>query len=160
LEDWMRSLHANMGPQPTEGKFLMMTTTTPWNVTSRNSTSAHGINATILITWPTAILWVKCTTKLFFHLLDVTVLNSWTMLSSYGAKYTHQYFRLLLVRNLSEEAIKSQDCPTPRLVVRRSVAATNAVQLKSRHNQHCQVKSSTKLRCCLCLSRSQKGHSM
>jgi hypothetical protein len=29
LEDWMRSLHANMGPQPTEGKFLMMTTTTP-----------------------------------------------------------------------------------------------------------------------------------
>jgi hypothetical protein len=34
-------------------------------------------------------------------------------LSSYGAKYTHQDFRLLLVRNLIEEAGKSQDCPTP-----------------------------------------------
>jgi len=31
----------------------------------------------------------KWTTKLFFHLLDQTVLNRWIMLSSYGAKYTH-----------------------------------------------------------------------
>ena len=31
----------------------------------------------------------KWTTKLFFHPLDLTVLNSWILLSSYGAKYTH-----------------------------------------------------------------------
>ncbi len=31
----------------------------------------------------------KWTTKLFFHLLDLTVLNSWILLSSCEAKYTH-----------------------------------------------------------------------
>ena len=45
------------------------------------------------------------TTKLFFHLLDLTVLNSLILLSSCGAKCTHKDFRLLLVRNLIEEAI-------------------------------------------------------
>jgi len=60
----------------------------------------------------------KWTTKLFFHFLDLTVLSSWILLSSRGAKYTHRDFRLLLVRNLIEEAGKSQDRPTPRLVGR------------------------------------------
>jgi len=35
------------------------------------------------------------------------------ILSSCGAKYTYRDFRLLLVRNLIEEAGKSQDCPPP-----------------------------------------------
>ena len=76
----------------------------------------------------------KWTTKLFVHLLDLTVLNSWILLSSCGAKYTHQEFGLLLVRNLIEEARKSQDRPTPRT----STAVTNVMRLKSRHNQHWQ----------------------
>jgi hypothetical protein len=54
----------------------------------------------------------KWTTKLFFHLLDLTVLNSWILLSSCGAKYIWD-FRLLVVRNLIEEVDKGQDCPTP-----------------------------------------------
>ena len=62
----------------------------------------------------------RWTTKLFFHFLDLTVLNSLILLSSCGAKYTHQDFRLLLVRNLIEKAGKSQDRPTPRLVGRPS----------------------------------------
>jgi len=37
--------------------------------------------------------------KIFFHLLDLTVLNSWTLLSACGAKYTDRDLRLLLVRN-------------------------------------------------------------
>ena len=53
----------------------------------------------------------KWTTKLFFHFLDLTVLNSWILLSSRAAKYTHRDFRLLLVRNLIEVAAKSQDRP-------------------------------------------------
>ena len=76
----------------------------------------------------------KWTTKLFFHLLDLTVLNSWILLSSCGAQCTHRDFRLLLVRNLIEEAGKSQDRPTPSLVGRPSAAAANIVQLDSRHN--------------------------
>ena len=44
----------------------------------------------------------KWTMKLFFHLLDLTVLNSWILLYSRGAKCTHKDFRLLLVRNLKK----------------------------------------------------------
>ena len=63
--------------------------------------------------------------KLFFHLLDLTALYSWILLSACGAKYTDRYFRLLLVRNYTEEAGKSQDHPTHRMVVRPSVGPEN-----------------------------------
>jgi hypothetical protein len=36
---------------------------------------------------------LKWTTKLFFNFLDLTVLNSWILLSSCGAKYTHRDLR-------------------------------------------------------------------
>jgi hypothetical protein len=68
----------------------------------------------------------KWTTKLFFHLLDLTVLNSWILLSSCGAKYNHRDFRLLLVRNLIEEAGRNQYRPTP-MVGRPSAAACNVM---------------------------------
>ena len=55
----------------------------------------------------------KWTTKLFFHLLDLTVLNSWILLSSCGPQYTHRDFRLLLVRNFIEEAEKAKFAPPP-----------------------------------------------
>jgi hypothetical protein len=82
----------------------------------------------------------KWTTKLFFHLLDLTVLNSWILLSSCGAKYNHQGFGLLLVRNLIEEAGRSQYCPAP-MVGRPSAAASNVMRLESRHNMHWPAKS-------------------
>ena len=84
---------------------------------------------------------LKWTTKLFFHLLDLTVLNSWILLASCGAQYTHRDFRLLLVRNLIEGARKSQDRPTPSLIGRPSVVAANIVRLESRRNQHWPAKS-------------------
>jgi len=70
----------------------------------------------------------RWTMKLFFHLLDLTLLNSWILLLC-GAKYTDRDFRLLLVRKLIEEAEKSQDRPNPRLVVRTSVGAKNVLRL-------------------------------
>ena len=88
----------------------------------------------------------KWTTKLFFHLLDLTVLNSRILLSSCETKYTHWDFRLLLVKNLIEEAGKSQNHPTPKLVGRPSLGAKNVLWLKSHHNKHWPVKLSTQLR--------------
>ena len=102
---------------------------------------------------------LKWTTKLFFHLLDLTVLNSWILLSSCGAKYALRDFRLL-VRNLIEEAGKSQDRPTPRLVGRPSSAETNVVRLESHHNQHWPVKSPSQLHCRLCSSRGLRKGTM
>ena len=94
---------------------------------------------------------------MFFHLLDLTVPNSWILLSC-GAKYTHRDFRLLLVRKLIEEAEDSQDRPNPRLVLRTSVGAKNVLRLECPHNKHSPVKSSTQMRCCLCFSQPKKGH--
>ena len=100
----------------------------------------------------------KWTTKLFFHLLDLTVLNSWILLPSREAKYTHQDFRLLLVKNLIEEAGKSQDHPIPRLVGRWSSTTKNVMWLESYHKQQWPAKSSTKLQTHLCSSCGpQKG---
>ena len=56
----------------------------------------------------------KWTTKIFFHFLDLTVVNSWILLSSCGAKYTHRDFRLFLVRNLIEEAVTLRSKYTPQ----------------------------------------------
>jgi len=93
---------------------------------------------------------------MFFHLLDLTVLNSWILLSSCRAKYTHQDFRLFLVRNLIDKAGKSQDHPTPRLVGRPNASAKNVLPLASRHNKHWPANSSTQLRCHLCSSHGQR----
>ena len=97
---------------------------------------------------------LKWTTKLLFHLLDQTVLNSWILLSSRRAKYTHRDFRHLRVRNLIGEAGKSQGHPHPQFG-RPSAAAANIVRLKSRHNQHWPAKS-TQLRCHVCSSPGQR----
>jgi hypothetical protein len=42
----------------------------------------------------------KWTKKLFFHLLDLAILNSWILLSTCGAKYSQRDFRFLLLRNM------------------------------------------------------------
>ena len=55
----------------------------------------------------------KWTMKLFFELLDLTVLNSRILLSSCGAKYNHKDFRLLVVRNLITEPGRSHYLPLP-----------------------------------------------
>ena len=103
--------------------------------------------------------YFKWTTELFFCLLDLTVLNSWILSSSCGAKCTHRDLRLLLVRNLIEEAGRSQDCPTPSLVGRPSAAAANVMRLDTCHNQHWPAKSS-KLRCRVCSVRGQRKGTM
>ena len=92
----------------------------------------------------------------FFHLLDLTVLNSWILLSLCGAKCTHRDFRFLLVRNLIEEAGKSQDRTTPSLVGRPSAVAANVMGLDSRYNKHWPEKCS-KLRCRVCSARGKRS---
>jgi len=45
----------------------------------------------------------KWTKKLFFHLLDLTTVNSCNILDSYGSKLSHWQFRLTLVTDLPQE---------------------------------------------------------
>jgi len=57
--------------------------------------SDHMMNTYSISRW----IW-KWTKKLFFHLLDLTVLNSFIILSSCEAKLSHRNFRLNLIRDL------------------------------------------------------------
>jgi len=46
----------------------------------------------------------KWTKKLFFHLLDLAILNSYILQSSCGKKMSHRDFRCTLVRNMLAHA--------------------------------------------------------
>jgi hypothetical protein len=89
--------------------------------------SDHMAN-TYLINWHD----FKWTTKLCFHLLDLTGLNSWILLSS--------LIKFLTRRSLIKEAGISQDCTTP-MVWKPSAVASNVLWLESRHNVHWPAKS-------------------
>jgi hypothetical protein len=41
--------------------------------------------------------------KLFFHLLSLTVLNSFILLASFGANVTHRDYRLTLIKDPFQE---------------------------------------------------------
>jgi hypothetical protein len=76
--------------------------------------------------------WTK---KLFFHLLDLTILNSITILTSCGSKLSHQQFKLTLVRDLIQEAGR---VPQPQ-TARQRWQAPSMSQLKRfdlRHTRH------------------------
>ena len=117
----MRSIHANMDPPIAEGSFCNNSNcpVKPHIVERYNRHMGYVNNSDRMAnSYSLSRHTFKWTMKLFFHPLDLTVLNSWILLSSRRAKYTHRDFRLLMVRNLIEEAGNSQDCPTPRLVGR------------------------------------------
>jgi hypothetical protein len=77
-------------------------------------------------------IW-KWTNKLFFHLVDLTILNSW-ILASCGAKCAHRDFRLF-VRKLLKESGREL-CPELAMIGRPTPAPTSAAWLQSNHNKH------------------------
>jgi len=152
----------NMDPPPAEGNFFDNSNhpTKPHIVERYKRHMGYVNNSDRMANSYSMSQHTKWTMKLFFHFLDLTVLNSWILLSSSGAKYTHRNFRLLLVRNMIKEVEKSQDLPTPRLVGRSCLGAKNVLRLKSRHNKHWPGKSSIHLRCRLRSSRGQRKDTM
>ena len=102
-----------MHPPPAEGNFCDDSNhlVKPNNMEQYNRHVGYVDNSdrmanNFLISWCN----FKRTKKLFFHLLDLTVLNTWILLSSCGVKYIWD-FRLLVVRNLIEKFIKAKIAP-------------------------------------------------
>ena len=87
--------------------------------------------------------------KLFFHLLDLAVINSYILLSSCGGKkISHRDFWLALIR---EMLAQSGDEPRPSMPVGRPASASNNTgRLDTRHNKHWPGCSNTKRRCRVC----------
>ena len=72
------------------------------------------------------------TKTLFFHLLDLTILNSFIIFSSYASKLSHRQFRLTLVRDLIQEVRR---VPQPQIA--RQAPSTSQLKIfNSRHNRH------------------------
>ena len=137
-----------------------MTANVLWSLKSWHGITGTWVTSTFLTVWQTDISCIDVpsggrTTKLFFHLLDLTVLNSWILLSSCGAKCTHKDFRLL-ARNLIEEAWRSHYRPTPTLVGRPSAAAANVIRLDSCHNKQWPAKHKNHICCRVCSELGQR----
>ena len=94
--------------------------------------------------------WAK---KLFFHLLDLTIVNSCILLSSCGGKkISHRDFRPILIR---EMLARSGNEPRPSMPVGRPAqTSTNIGRLDTRHNKHWPARNPTQRRCRVSSARS------
>jgi hypothetical protein len=94
----------------------------------------------------------KWTKKLFFHLLDLAILNSYILFSSCGEKkISHRDFRLTLIREMLARAGHEPRSSMP--VGRPAPPSTNIGRLDTRHNKHWPGRNPTKRRCRVCSAR-------
>jgi hypothetical protein len=94
----------------------------------------------------------KWTKKLFFHLFDLAVLNSYILYSSCGCKkISHRDFRLNPVRNDLAQARQERNVPRP--IIRPPVASTQVVRLEESSRKHWPIPSATRRRCRVCSGR-------
>jgi len=90
--------------------------------------------------------WAK---KLFFHLLDLAILNSYILHSSCGGKkISHRDFRFTLVRNMLAHAGPEQRVPRP--LGRPPKAEKHVTRLEVCGSKHWLTPSETQLRCRVC----------
>jgi hypothetical protein len=98
----------------------------------------------------------KWTKKLFFHLLDLAIVNSYILLSSCGGKkISHRDFHLTVIREML--ALSGYEAQSSMPVGRPAPAATNNSRLDTRHNKHWPRCSLKQRRCCVCSARGMKG---
>jgi hypothetical protein len=93
--------------------------------------------------------WPK---KLFFHLLNVAILNSYILLSSCGGKtFTHTDFRLTLVRDMLAHAM--QEGKIRRPIGRLCNTTIKIDRLECMGSKHWPAVSKTRVRCRVCSKR-------
>jgi hypothetical protein len=91
----------------------------------------------------------KWTKNLFFHLLYLSIVNSYILLSSCGGKkISHRDFRPTLIR---EMLARSGYEPQPSMPVGRPAqTSTNIGRLDTCHNKHWPARNPTQRRCPTC----------
>ncbi len=94
----------------------------------------------------------KWTKKLFFHLFDLTILNSHILFSSLGGKkISHRDFRNTLMWNLLAQAGHERNVQRP--IGRPSAAVTKVLRLEERDRKHWPIPSATRRRCRVCSAK-------
>ncbi|PNF35737.1 hypothetical protein B7P43_G16133 [Cryptotermes secundus] len=98
----------------------------------------------------------KWTNKLFFHLLNLTIVNSFILLSSCGVKLSHREFRLALVRNILEHAGRGP--PRPQRFMDRPAVSSAISRLEEATRHHWPTSSNKRLRCPVCSSCGKRRY--
>lgn len=94
----------------------------------------------------------KWTKKLFFHLLDITILNSFLLHKTAGGKMSHKTFRETLVRDLICEAHQTSSL---RLTSGRpSSVSKHLLRLEAKNSQHWPSKCKMR-RCRVCSAKNK-----
>ena len=92
----------------------------------------------------------KWTKKLFFHLFDLAILNSYILFSSLGGKnISHSDFRNTLLGNLLAHAEHERNVQRP--IGRQPAAATQVVRFDERGRKHWPIPSTTRRKCRVCV---------
>jgi len=93
----------------------------------------------------------KWTKKLFFHLFDLAILNSYILFSSLGGKkISHSDFRNTVLANLLAHAGHERNVQRP--IGRPLAVATQFVRFEERGGKHWPIPSATqRCRACVCV---------
>jgi len=78
----------------------------------------------------------KWTKKMFFHLMDMTILNAFLIHKSRGSKMMHKKFHEILVRELIIHSREENVTPSGILRGRPSPTASQLSRLEVKHSQH------------------------
>ncbi|PNF29671.1 PiggyBac transposable element-derived protein 4 [Cryptotermes secundus] len=97
----------------------------------------------------------KWTKKLFFHLLDMTILNAYLLHKSCGGKMTHKKFREVLVRDLILESHEANLTVSGVSRGRPSSSGAQMVRLEVKHSQHWPAKGKQR-RCRVCSQNKKR----
>jgi len=91
---------------------------------------------------------------LFFHFLNLTILNSFIILASCGSNLSHRQFRLMLVRDPIQEAGR---VPRPQNARqrRRTPSMIQLKRLDSRHSRHWLMQCK-RIQCHVCSARNKE----
>jgi hypothetical protein len=101
---------------------------------------------------PPAVEHSRGRKKLFFHLLVLTILNSYILHSSCGGKkISHRDFRFTLVRNMLAHA--GPERRVPRSLGRPPKIEKFVARLEVCGSKHWPIPSETQLRCRVCKAR-------
>jgi len=145
----------NIHNAPVEGNFcneggkaiksqIVMDYNHPMGYVDKGDTMANSYS----ISWRT----FKWTKKLFFHLLDLAILNSYILHSSCGCKkISHRDFQYTLVRNMLAQVGPERTVPRP--LGRPPNVESHVAMLEVCGSKHWPTRSETQLRCRVCKAR-------
>jgi len=95
--------------------------------------------------------WKK---KLFFHLLDLTILNTLTILTYSGSNLSHQQFGLTLVRDQIQEARRVPQ-PQTAIQIKQAPSTSQLQRLDSRLNRHWFMQCK-RIQCHVCSAKNKE----